>query len=577
MASAESITVNAQAYGTAIDGGQDYGWTIDGTFDALTTAADPVSGATTLYATKVRGLDFVHQLERRAVYEFALPAALTQPGVKITQALLNLRVAPNSSTKLVGSDLLFVFGYSGDGQVTLGDFANTSKLVWAIAESGLVAANVTDFVQSLTGNGGHAGFVVASGNWDTYYPIDANTTQLVIDYSTTAGPNTRATVDITSPAMFSQFAFGTPITFQATVVDPTNGVGNTLSWGSHVPGSTIGSGFSVTTSNLPAGPHIISATARNSSGQIIGRGLATITVTSDTFCPVRGNSTYEWINAISFGNWSNTSGNNGGYGDYVGTAPIELAIGSNNIALTPGFAASPHNVHWRVWIDFDRDNVLEDHEMVYYAVGPGTVGGNNLLLYPNTPIGTTRMRVLMDNDGPPRACGSPGGPVGGYLTGEIEDYTVNIRPAPPPPPPSYCASKGNSVVYEWIDKITLAGIIKPTGKNGGYGNFTAATPIALARGENAMTLHPGFGSGSYSELWRVWIDFNQDGVFADNESVFTGSSISNINTAITVPATATSGATRMRVSMKYGTYGAKLNPCEVFSYGEVEDYTVSIP
>jgi hypothetical protein len=43
--------------------------------------------------------------------------------------------------------------------------------------------------------------------------------------------------------------------------------------------------------------------------------------------------------------------------------------------------------------------------------------------------------------------------------------------------------------------------------------------------------------------------------------------------SFTIPATATDGATRMRVSMKYNAIPTS---CEAFSYGEVEDYTVNL-
>jgi hypothetical protein len=185
------------------------------------------------------------------------------------------------------------------------------------------------------------------------------------------------------------------------------------------------------------------------------------------------------------------------------------------------------------------------------------------------------MRVAMSYGSGPVPCGT-------FSYGEVEDYTVNISaapPSPPPPPPpattAYCASKGSNTTYEWINQITLAGSLRFSGKNGGYADFTAAAPIALARGSNDLGLFPGFASTTYPENWRVWIDFNQDFVFSDSEMVYSGpQSPSAISSLITVPATANAGTTRMRVSMKYG---AAPTACETFTYGEVEDYSVAIP
>jgi hypothetical protein len=76
--------------------------------------------------------------------------------------------------------------------------------------------------------------------------------------------------------------------------------------------------------------------------------------------------------------------------------------------------------------------------------------------------------------------------------------------------------------------------------------------------------------------WRVWIDYNQNGVFTDaGEQVVstTFNGAGNKTGTFTIPTTALLGTTRMRVSAKYGAYST---PCETFTYGEVEDYTINI-
>ncbi|NJM80045.1 MAG: T9SS type A sorting domain-containing protein, partial [Flavobacterium sp.] len=80
---------------------------------------------------------------------------------------------------------------------------------------------------------------------------------------------------------------------------------------------------------------------------------------------------------------------------------------------------------------------------------------------------------------------------------------------------------------------------------------------------------------AYTEYWAIWIDFNQNGTFETSELAVSGSSSSsaNLTGTITVPTSALVGNTRMRVSMKYN---AAQTACETFSYGEVEDYTVTI-
>ncbi len=145
-----------------------------------------------------------------------------------------------------------------------------------------------------------------------------------------------------------------------------------------------------------------------------------------------------------------------------------------------------------------------------------------------------------------------------------------------PTPSSYCATKGNSVADEWIAGVKVGSLNKTSGANGGYADFTS-TSVSLAQGSsNTLTLTPGFAGSTYNEYWKVWIDFNKDNDFDDaGELVYdAGSTSSAVRTGtINIPSSATTGATRMRVSMKYN--GAQ-TACEAFPYGEVEDYTVNI-
>ena len=139
----------------------------------------------------------------------------------------------------------------------------------------------------------------------------------------------------------------------------------------------------------------------------------------------------------------------------------------------------------------------------------------------------------------------------------------------------YCASNGKNSSYEWIDLVQLAEINNATGDDGGYKDYTAQIATIAIGSTERVTVSCGFKSSSYTEFWNVWIDYNQDGVFADSEKVMTGSSSSSANlyNDFNVPTDAALGNTRMRVSMKYNANGTS---CESFSYGEVEDYTVNI-
>ena len=141
---------------------------------------------------------------------------------------------------------------------------------------------------------------------------------------------------------------------------------------------------------------------------------------------------------------------------------------------------------------------------------------------------------------------------------------------------TYCTSRGNNTNDEYIDRVQLGSINNLSGNNGGYGNFTSISTSLSKGSSNTITITPKWTGTSYNEAYRVWIDYNQDGDFVDSgEQVYSRArtKATPISGSFTVPTAALSGATRMRVSMKYN---ANPTSCETFSYGEVEDYTVII-
>jgi chitodextrinase len=140
----------------------------------------------------------------------------------------------------------------------------------------------------------------------------------------------------------------------------------------------------------------------------------------------------------------------------------------------------------------------------------------------------------------------------------------------------YCTSQGNSVADEKIGKVQLGTIINTSTGGTGYTDFTAISTNLTLGTANTITITPAWTSTVYSEGYSVWIDYNKDGDFIDaGEQVYTKatSTATSASGSFTIPATATLGTTRMRVSMKYNGIPTA---CEAFSYGQVEDYTVNI-
>jgi vibriolysin len=137
----------------------------------------------------------------------------------------------------------------------------------------------------------------------------------------------------------------------------------------------------------------------------------------------------------------------------------------------------------------------------------------------------------------------------------------------------YCSSWGESQVDEYIGGVTVENLENTSGPSP-YSDFTAMT-ANLVRGRSAgFFLYPEYPYGSYPEWWKIWIDYNDDHDFEDaGEEVYSDYDSDVMAGTFTVPLDTIIGNTRMRISMKYGT---PPTPCEDFSSGEVEDYTVNI-
>ncbi|GAA4367174.1 hypothetical protein GCM10023185_38820 [Hymenobacter saemangeumensis] len=142
---------------------------------------------------------------------------------------------------------------------------------------------------------------------------------------------------------------------------------------------------------------------------------------------------------------------------------------------------------------------------------------------------------------------------------------------------AYCASKGSSVTYEWIDLVQLGSINRSSGADAGYYNGTALSTGLTAGTTNTIYFSAGFSGTAYTEYFKVYIDYNKDGDFIDaGELVVSAAGSTSASTrsaSFTVPTTARNGSTRMRVVM---SDNSATTSCNSYSYGETEDYTVSI-
>ncbi|MEI6409808.1 MAG: GEVED domain-containing protein [Bacteroidota bacterium] len=178
----------------------------------------------------------------------------------------------------------------------------------------------------------------------------------------------------------------------------------------------------------------------------------------------------------------------------------------------------------------------------------------------------------------------------GPLTISIQDAvnaacTTSLQVQPPAPcsnanPATYCTSKSDFPWHDWIGRVQT-GTINNASDKSLYTDYTAQSTTLTAGIAQPIALTTGFSWATFDEYWRVWIDFNKNGVFETSEIALTGiqpapalgTPQTTFNGSLLIPANAAPGLTRMRVSMKRGAFA---DPCETLPFGEVEDYSINV-
>ena len=143
---------------------------------------------------------------------------------------------------------------------------------------------------------------------------------------------------------------------------------------------------------------------------------------------------------------------------------------------------------------------------------------------------------------------------------------------------TYCASNATSTIDSYVQSVSFASINSSSSLCGTYTDNTA-NPASVFKGLSytlSVTSGDCDGGGVYTHELRVWIDWNNDGDFTDpGEEVLTKAPRSAASTetrTISIPPTAASVSTRMRVVATEGTASS----CGSYTYGETEDYTINI-
>jgi hypothetical protein len=152
--------------------------------------------------------------------------------------------------------------------------------------------------------------------------------------------------------------------------------------------------------------------------------------------------------------------------------------------------------------------------------------------------------------------------------------------------PGTCSSVSANGSREWIQRVTLKDAIDAvifeniSGKDQGYGDYTAVTPAMLVAGETyTLVVRNGRDAADLGRMqsYKAWIDFNRDGDFLDaGEQVLSNglTADAQVRGTFSLGDITTPGLAMMRVQMRYN--GPIYRACQDFEQGEVEDYVVNL-
>jgi hypothetical protein len=143
-----------------------------------------------------------------------------------------------------------------------------------------------------------------------------------------------------------------------------------------------------------------------------------------------------------------------------------------------------------------------------------------------------------------------------------------------------CQPETNCTLGDGLTLVSVEEINNPSGcETDGYGDFTDLIANLAQGGTYDITLSTGYGS----QFVKVWVDYNDDFTFSNNEVILNnfeiapGEAAGNYTetTSMTIPANATLGSHRMRMKTNWNA-DVPADACEETTYGETEDYTANI-
>jgi len=147
----------------------------------------------------------------------------------------------------------------------------------------------------------------------------------------------------------------------------------------------------------------------------------------------------------------------------------------------------------------------------------------------------------------------------------------------------YCtpAASSNACVYMWITNVASSGGISNFSNASGcaassYTDYHTTQSVSQAPGSSVTITATSSG---YGLAYNVYVDWNNNGVFTDTGELVVqmmSTSPGSISGTFTVPGGQGAGTYRMRIRGDYYGSGYPGGPCTTLTYGETEDYGLTV-
>ena len=196
-------------------------------------------------------------------------------------------------------------------------------------------------------------------------------------------------------------------------------LGNTASTSASITGLTASTTYSFSVKAKDA------AGNASASSNVLSVTTGTTTTPPVAYCASKGNSTSdEKISKVVFGTINNISTGTAGYENFTAQIANVNKGTAYTITITPKWTSTTYNEGYAVFIDYNQDGDFSDSgETVFTKAASKTNPVSGSITIRSTALtGNTRMRVAMKYNGIPTSCET-------FSYGQVEDYTLNIKPA----------------------------------------------------------------------------------------------------------------------------------------------------